>query len=193
MVPNNNTYNNGTVYVPDGPEYKAYSLVNPGWEYVIQLDGAGGTGDSVKADLSGLLPGREYEAVSYKTDPTQPETVNLSVTYDGANSTINGVPGFSQSMVIYIRAVDRRPPVIQKTASKATVGHGEIFTYTLKVVNPCYCTYSGRLTDLLDPNLEYVSNDSGATYDYPTSTLTLQNVVLAPLAERNININVRAK
>lgn len=191
MMPNNEHYNNGTVYVPNSPTFKSYSLVNPGWEYAILLDGSGGDGGSMGINLSGLQKGWSYEAVAYKTDPgVNPAVIDLEVNYNEANSTITGLPGFGSSLMVYIRAVNDF--TITKASSKQTVTKGEIFSYTITVRNNQRVDKSGMMiTDQLDPSLEYISSDNGGSFSNPT--VRWENITVPANSEKAFVLSVKAR
>ena len=145
MKPNNTYFRavGSSVYIKSTPSGSStgYTLANPGREYVVFLDGYGSSNGVLGIDLSGLPTGMEYKAVAYNTDPavTTNEYTNLSVSYNGVSSQINGIPSFgssslSSSQVVYIRAIQvdqaYQTSIINETTLQVKSSEPEPFALT---------------------------------------------------------------
>ena len=175
MAPNN-------ALVTSTPGGSAYCFAKPGSEYLIQLVGSGGGSMTVS-----LVPGKTYQAMTYRSDFTfQNLTVN--------GNTISGIPSYSYDMIVYIKAVE--PPTttvpnisLSLSVDKSTAAPGDVLTYTLTYRN----TGDGdaKTVTIMNPVPLSTTYVSGGAYDSAARTVKWTIPTIAPGGSGTLSFSVK--
>jgi uncharacterized repeat protein (TIGR01451 family) len=161
MSPNNSV-------VTSTPGGSAYTLANPGVEYITYITGSGS--GSMKMNL---VSGNTYSAQAY--NPTTFAFTNLTV----SGNTISGIPSYSQDIVIYVKATgsaSASSPSLSLTisADKSSAKSGDTITYTVSYKNSGTGDAKNvTVTAPVPSNTTYVS---GGTYSSNNVTWAISTV-----------------
>ena len=181
MSPNNSL-------VTKTPGGTAFTLANPGTEYVVYISGSG----SGSMTMS-LVSGKSYTAKAY--NPSNGTYTNLTV----SGNTISGIPSYSPNIVIYVKSAGTttasNPNItLSLAANQSTALPGSTITYTLTYKNTGAGPASNvSITSAIPASTTYVSGSvsSGGTYDSTSNGVKWSMSTLAAGASGSLTFQVK--
>jgi uncharacterized repeat protein (TIGR01451 family) len=165
------------------------STLVPGKECSISVDSA----QTALKDL--VLTSMDANAIS--TNDAKTDTLDSDATLVNNIATINFTVG-NAGENNHSLDIGFHPPVkvdlkLSKTVSPTNVQPGETFTYTLTIINESSTPATNvQVKDILPNRLQYISDNSGGTYDHNTGFWQIGTVLSGVANAKTLTLTVTA-